>query len=263
MTNLLITNDDGIDAPALIPFAKAMQRHGNVTVVAPSRERSWIGKAISKVDPVAVTRVERHGIEAWSVDGFPADCVHVGSFGVLDTPPDLVISGINIGANNGTAYATGSGTLGAAIEASNIGVGGIAFSAMSEGIWSEWVSWVHTDPALEMWSRLAEIAADIVGIVLETGFPTGVDALSVNLPGGADLGTRRVVTDMARTRYGALLAGTNGRYEHAYDGVLHTEGDLGGSDMEALEAGFVSITPVRMASTAPLGDHIRARLQSP
>ena len=262
MTNLLITNDDGIDAPALFPFAKAMHRHGNVTVVAPNRERSWIGKAISKVDSVAVNRVERHGIEAWSVDGFPADCVHVGAFGVLDSLPDLVLSGINIGANSGSAYATGSGTLGAAIEASNIGVGGIAFSAMSEGIWREWVSWVHTEPALEMWSRLAEIAADIVGIVLETGFPAGVDALSVNLPSGADLGTRRVVTDLARTRYGALLAGTNGHYQHSYDGILHTEGNLGGSDMEALQAGLVSITPVRMATTVPLGNDIRSRLQS-
>jgi 5'-nucleotidase len=261
MKKLLITNDDGIDSPALIPLAKAMQRLGEVTVVAPNRERSWIGKAISKVDPVAVTRTDRDGIEIWSVDGFPADCVHVGAFGILDDLPDLVISGINIGANNGTAYATGSGTLGAAIEASNIGVGGLAFSAMSEGIWNEWVRWVHTKPALEMWTRLAEVAAEVATVVLETGIPDEVDALSVNLPASSDRDTRRVVTGFARTRYGALLAGTNGRYRHAYDGNLRAEGDLAGSDVEALEAGFVSITPVRMASRAPLADDLCDRLE--
>lgn len=263
MKRLLVTNDDGVDAPALIPLARAMQRLGEVTVVAPSQEQSWIGKAISKVDTVAVRRIERDGLQIWSVDGFPADCVHVGSFGVLDSPPDLVVSGINIGANNGTAYATGSGTLGAAVEASNIGIGGLAFSAMSEGPWHDWVQWVYTRPAREMWTRLAGVAADIAAVALEAGIPAEVDALSVNLPSSADLETRRVVTGFARTRYGALLAGSNGRYQHAYDGNLRAEGDLTGSDIEALDAGFVSITPVRMASTAPLGDGIRRQLEAP
>jgi len=239
-----------------------MQRFGTVAVAAPNRERSWIGKAISKVDTVTTTRIERDGVEMWSVDGFPADCVHVGAFGLLDSPPDLVISGINIGANKGTAYATGSGTLGAAVEASNIGVGGIAFSAMSVGDWNEWVGWVRTAAAAEMWTRLADIAADIVGIVLETGIPADVDALSINLPADADLATKRVVTGLARTRYGALLSGTNGRYQHSYDGTLHTEGDLAGSDLEALEAGWVSITPIRMVTAAPLGDNLRSRLET-
>ena len=261
MTTLLITNDDGIDAPALVPLARAMKRFGKVAVAAPNSERSWIGKAISRVDEVQATRVERDGIEMWAVDGFPADCVHVGAFGVLDSPPDLVVSGINIGANKGSAFATGSGTLGAAIEASNIGVGGIAFSAMSQGDWLDWVSWVRTHPAVEMWTRLAEVAADIVGVVLETGIPPTVDALSVNMPADASLTTRRVVTGLARTRYGALFAGNNGTYQHAFDGVLHTEGDLEGSDLAALDAGLVSITPVRMATAAALDDGLKQRLE--
>ena len=130
MTSLLITNDDGIDAPALVPLAKALSRLGEVTVAAPSGERSWIGKAISKVGTVQANRVERGGLEMWSIDGFPADCVQIGSLGILDTPPDLVVSGINIGSNKGSAFATGSGTLGAAVEASNMGLGGIALSAI-------------------------------------------------------------------------------------------------------------------------------------
>jgi 5'-nucleotidase len=261
MARLLITNDDGVDAPALVPLARSMQRFGEVVVAAPDRERSWIGKAISRVDEVKATPIDRDGVVIWSVAGFPADCVHVGAFGVFDEPPDLVISGINIGANKGSAFATGSGTLGAAIEASNIGVGGIAFSAMSEGDWVDWVRWVRTEAADEMWTRLARIAADIVGEVLEAGLPSAVDALSVNMPAGADDTTQRVVTTLARTRYGALFAGNDGRFRHAFDGVLHTEGSLAGSDLEVLDAGMISITPIRMANVAPLGSELRLRLE--
>ena len=261
MARLLITNDDGIDAPALVPLARAMEQFGRVAVAAPSQERSWIGKAISRVDEVSATRIERDGVEMWSVDGYPADCVHVGSFGVLDAPPNLIISGINIGANKGSAFATGSGTLGAAIEASNVGIGGIAFSAMSEGDWADWVQWVRTEPALEMWTRLARVAADIVADILEAGFPAGVDALSINMPAGADEETGRVVTTLARTRYGALFAGSNGRYRHAFDGILRTDGDLAGSDLEVLDAGLISITPIRMANMAPLDNGLRRRLE--
>jgi 5'/3'-nucleotidase len=262
MTSLLITNDDGIDAPALVPLARALSRLGNVTVAAPSGERSWIGKAISRVGTVEATSVERGGMEMWSIDGYPADCVHVGSFGILDTPPDLVISGINIGSNKGSAFATGSGTLGATVEASNIGLGGIAFSAMSVGVWEEWVRWIYTEPAGEMWSRLADVATDIVETVLETGIPPTMDVLSVNMPADADRSTPRRVTSLARTRYGSLFAATNGTYRHSFDGVLHIEGDLEGSDLQVLDEGLISITPLRYANTAPLGDEVRERWES-
>ncbi len=262
MTSLLVTNDDGIDAPALVPLARSLSRLGKVTVAAPSGERSWIGKAISRVGTVEAVAVERGGMEMWSVDGYPADCVHVGSFGILDTPPDLVVSGINIGSNKGSAFATGSGTLGATVEASNVGIGGVAFSAMSVGVWEEWVRWVYTEPAVEMWTRLAEIATDMVETILETGIPPTVDVLSVNIPADADLATERRVTTLARTKYGALFAGNNGTYHHSFDGVLHIDGDVEGSDLQALDDGLISITPIRYANTAPLGDEVRERWEA-
>jgi 5'-nucleotidase len=261
MARLLITNDDGIDAPALVPLARAMERFGEVAVVVPNRERSWIGKAITRVGPINVSRVDRGGIGMWAVEGFPADCVQIGSFGVLAQPPDLVLSGINIGANRGSAFATGSGTIGAAVEASNVGIGGIAFSALSSGIWAEWVEWSLSPAATPMWERLAAIAADIVATILRIGFPAGVDALSVNLPDSADLTTRRVVADLARTTYGRLFTGSGDSYEHAFDGVLRVQGDNAGTDMEVLDAGHVAITPIRMATTAPLNGDVRAALE--
>lgn len=263
MARLLITNDDGIDAPALVPLARALRQLGEVAVVVPSRERSWIGKAITRVGPIAVARVYRSGIEMWAVEGFPADCVQIGSYGVLAEPPDLVVSGINIGANRGSAFATGSGTIGAAVEASNIDIGGLAFSALSSGVWAEWVEWSFRPEAVPMWERLAAIAADIVSIVLRVGFPAEVDALSVNLPDHADVSTERVVTSLARTKYGRLFAGSGDSYEHAFDGILRVNGETAGTDMAALDAGYVSITPIRMATTAPLNGDLRAALEAP
>jgi 5'-nucleotidase len=263
MTNLLITNDDGIDAPALAPFAHALAALGAVTVAAPSGERSWIGKAISKVGTIPTRAVERDGLEMWSIEGTPADCVQIGSFGLLEAKPDLVLSGINIGSNKGSAFASGSGTLGAALEASNIGVGGIAFSAMSVGDWHEWVEWVYTEEAVEMWARLAVIAADIAAAILDHGFPQGVDVLSVNMPADANLDTPRRVTSLGRTRYGSLFAGNgSGVYSHSFDGILHTEGNLEGSDLQVLDDGMISITPIRYANTAPLSDALRAMLEA-
>lgn len=260
MTKLLITNDDGIDAPALVPLAKAMEQVGEVTVVAPSGERSWIGKAISRVGSVAVRRELVEGYQVWSVGGFPADCVQIGSHGILDSPPDLVISGINIGSNRGSAFATGSGTLGAAVEASNLGIPGLAFSAASEGEWSEWVEWVRTDDALEMWYRLAALAADITTTVAEFGMPQSTDVLSINFPARATAATPRRITALARTRYGGLFSETNGLYHHDFDGVLHVDGDYAGSDMAALDAGEIAITPIRMATSTTLDGPLRDRL---
>lgn len=261
MTTILITNDDGVDAPALRPLARAMQTMGSVFVVAPTRERSWIGKAISRHREIRVLELEHEGFPMWAADGYPADCVQVGAFGLVDERPDLVVSGINIGANKGSAFSTGSGTIAAAIEASNIGVPGIAFSAMADGPWSRWGPWAASTDSIGMWIRLAEVAADIAGTVLDTGFPADVDALSVNLPAAADINTERRVTTLARTSYGSLFTGRAGVYRHDWDGILHTNGDSPDSDIEVLDAGLVSITPIRMATAAPLDPTLKQRLE--
>ncbi len=262
MTTILITNDDGIDAPALRPLAKALCHLGNVAVAAPNRERSWIGKAISRHREIRVTEVEHEDFPMWAVAGYPADCVQVGAFGLLSEIPDLVVSGINIGANKGSAFSTGSGTIAAAIEASNIGVPGIAFSAMADGPWHQWGPWAASTDSTEMWVRLAEVAAEIAATVLEAGFPPEVDALSVNFPAAADTNTERRITTLARTSYGSLFSGRDGVYSHDWDGVLHTNGDSPDSDIAVLDAGIISITPIRMATAVPLDPGLQRRLES-
>src|SRR5437899_1526952 len=104
MRTVLITNDDGIDSPTLAPLARALQGFGTVRVVVPAIERSWVGKSITRFEALHVQATERDGIPMYAVTGTPADCVSLGVHTLYPTPPDLVISGINLGLNFGLAF---------------------------------------------------------------------------------------------------------------------------------------------------------------
>ncbi|MGI9647457.1 MAG: 5'/3'-nucleotidase SurE [Acidimicrobiia bacterium] len=251
MTWLLITNDDGVDSPALVPLVEALAGLSRVEVVVPDRERSWIGKAITRHDPVIVEPTTRGGMPITTATGYPADCVQLGIHALFPEPPALVISGINIGYNHGTAYIQSSGTVGAAIEAMLAGVPSVALSAGSHSRpWPEWREWVHTKDANEMWTRLAAISADLVEKVLATDAPESV--VNVNLPDDATASTRRRVTSVARVGYEQLFRSDgHGRYVHDFGGGMRQFAGLEGTDIEAAAKGEVSISPV-----APAGEGV-------
>mgnify|MGYP001816361150 FL=1 len=129
MSFILVTNDDGVDSPALPALVRALSNRWPVRAVVPSRERSWIGKAISRWQDIQVELVERDGVEIHSVDGFPADCTQLGVHSLFEEKPDMVVSGINVGFNHGLAFFLSSGTVGAASEGWIAGLPAIAFSA--------------------------------------------------------------------------------------------------------------------------------------
>ena len=124
---ILITNDDGINAPALKPLAEWAKKHGEVTVVAPKIEQSGKSHGIEIIKPMEIKKVDfLPGIDAYSVDSTPADCVRFGIIG-LKRDYDLVISGINRGYNLGKDIVY-SGTVGAIYEASGLGIKSVALS---------------------------------------------------------------------------------------------------------------------------------------
>ena len=244
MTWILVTNDDGVDAKALVPLSRALGELAPVRVVAPHIERSWVGKAITRFEPVKVTTIEMDGVEVHSCTGYPADCVQLGVNTLFDTPPALVVSGINLGHNHGSAYLQSSGTVGASLEACLAGVDGLAVSAGVEGDFHTWREWALSDDSLPMWERLAAITADLVSTMLEAG-PQGI-ALSVNYPDDADLETERRLTTVAETGYDSLFREESpGTYTHAYRGGLRHLAALEGTDIAAARDGVVAITPVR------------------
>ena len=128
---ILITNDDGINAPGIKLLAEWARAIGEVTVVAPKVEQSGMSHAIQFVEPIEIKQVPfMEGVEAWQMDSTPADCVRFGVFG-LNREYDLVLSGINRGVNVGVDLVY-SGTVAAIFEAARLGHRGIAFSTFPD-----------------------------------------------------------------------------------------------------------------------------------
>jgi 5'-nucleotidase len=259
---ILVTNDDGVDSPALVPLIRALEPLAPTRVVVPSRERSWISKAISRWDEIRVERVEREGLGIYSIGGFPADCTNLGVHSLFEEAPEMVVSGINIGLNSGLGFFLSSGTVGAAAEGWIAGLPAIALSVGVPGSDRDWKGQVTALKDEAMWRRAAALSADVVRRVLEMGFPPGVDLLNVNFPVDADVGTRRVVTHIADVGYGALFRRqSEDVYVHDYGGSLRGGANLDGSDLGVLREGWVSITPIRLAHTAEVGEEVRRRLE--
>ncbi len=276
MATLLVTNDDGIDSPLLLPLVRALDPLGEVRVVVPSEERSWIGKAISRFDALRVETEIRDGVELYAVNGTPADCVSLGVHALFDAPPDIVVSGINLGLNFGSAFVLSSGTIGGAFEAAIAGVPAVAFSMAlpndAYGLSGDArVTALGKRPAV-----IAETCADIVRLLLGEKFPETVDCFSVNLPADAHLKTARRVTRTTRTGYGPLFVrGEDGSYRHRFSRLNVSATDLvadgtatsdalrtEGGDIDAIQRGFVAITPIRVRLDVELSESLRSRLES-
>lgn len=265
MPHLLLTNDDGVDSPALLPFAHALESVGDVTVVVPDRERSWIGKAISRTGDIGTRTVERDGRRIITCSGYPADATQLGVHTVSEHAPDLVVSGINVGLNHGTAFMLSSGTVGAAIEGWISGRPAIAFSAgptaTTAAAYRTWRNHAWSAAATAQWTQLAETCAAILRDAIDSGLLDLADVVSVNLPFDATPSTPRRVTEIARVRYGALFREVErDRYRNGYVDLDHPE-LLDGTDLEAFRDGVVSIAPIRMPQTVDVPDAVRAQIE--
>ena len=257
---ILLTNDDGVDSPALLPFARALSALAPVRVVVPDRERSWIGKAISRWDELTTQQVEREGLELVCVSGSPADCVNLASHKLLPAPPDLVISGVNLGLNTGAGFFLSSGTVGAAMEGWIAGIPSLAFSVGSVSREQARQSQASGD---DFWQRAAGLSADIAASIHGLGYPRQADLISVNFPPQADLSTPRVITRLARVGYrGLFVESEAGRFRHDYRGEIHSDAPpADDSDVAVVSSGCVSITPVRLTADVSLDPTQREALE--
>jgi len=182
VVRILVTNDDGILAPGILPLAQAMTEHGDVTVIAPDTEYSGAGAAIGAIweQTPHVTRHRLEGIaEAWAVNGPPALAVMYARLGAFGEPFDLVVSGINPGANVGRSVYH-SGTVGACLSGRNGGWSGIAVSQASAGWGVEGQAWEEM-VKLQQWETAATVASAFVRGYLEHP-PTEVVIANINVP---------------------------------------------------------------------------------
>ena len=234
--HILVSNDDGYSAPGIKALATQMKRFGRVTVVAPEHNHSGASNSLTLNRPLSVTRVDN---DVFAISGTPSDCVHLALTGLLDDRPDLVVSGINCGANMGddTMY---SGTVAAAIEGYIFGIDSLAFSQIDRG-----------------WGEL-ESAAAMAGRVVERFLDRKNDdetvLLNVNMP------------NLPLETFAGIRATRLGR-RHTAERMIHEVNPRGnpiywlgaagkprdaseGTDFWATSHGFVSVTPLQIDLTA-------------
>jgi 5'-nucleotidase len=182
MARILVTNDDGIDSVGLALLARALLPLGDVMIVAPDGEYSGASAAFGPLHLIRPEVQERtvRGIEqAYAVNGPPALCVLFGRLGVFGSRPDLIVSGINPGANVGRSVYH-SGTVGAALTARNGGISGVAISQEVADVAVEGQGWEDV-VAAQLWETAAAVAAVVVGGVLAEASAEPV-VLNVNVP---------------------------------------------------------------------------------
>jgi 5'-nucleotidase len=231
---ILLSNDDGYFAPGLAALAEGLAGLGDITVVAPERDRSGASNSLTLDRPLSL----RHASNGFGyVNGTPTDCVHMAVTGILDFEPDVVVSGINSGSNMGddTLY---SGTVAAATEGYLLGIPSIAISL--------------SGTVFEHYGTAARVAYSLVERIKRAPFGAPV-LLNVNVP---DVPFDRI-TAMEVTRLGRrhkaqpVVAGKNPRGEKVYwvgpAGAAREAGP--GTDFNAIERGAVSITPLQVDLT--------------
>jgi 5'-nucleotidase len=233
---ILLSNDDGYQAEGLVALHAALREIADVEVIAPELNNSAKSNALTLNAPIYVHRAPS-GFRY--VSGTPADCVHIALSGLLDYRPDLVVSGINNGANMGddTIY---SGTVGAAMEGYLFGIPAIAFSQVQKG-------WGHVDSA-------ARVACELVQHLMQR--PTDKPSpwlLNVNIPNMPyeQLRARQVARLGRRHAAEPVIAQTSPRGETMYwIGAAGPASDAGeGTDFHAAAQGHVVVTPLQIDLT--------------
>jgi 5'-nucleotidase len=241
--HILVTNDDGVLAPGLLALVSEMRKLGKVSVLAP--DRNWSGgghvKTLDRALRVKEVRLA-DGTQAFAGDGAPSDCVALGTLGYFKEPIDLVVSGINAGANLGHDV-TYSGTVTAAMEAVIAGIPGIAVSLETM---ENHIGEINYGPA-------ARSALKVVRQVIENGLSHEI-LLNINVPFLPDEKIRGVILTRQglRVYHSRLDERTDPRNKPYYwiGGDAPTGVPERGTDVGALAEGFVSVTPLQLDLTA-------------
>lgn len=234
---ILIVNDDSIHAGGIALLARIAMEFGDVTIVAPAQQCSAMSQRITIRGTLTAKRAADFpvGVDAWEVDGTPADCVKAAMLCILREKPDLVLSGINAGWNAGFDIAH-SGTLGAAFEAAMYGIPAAAFSNAHGA-------------SLDLAEKyLAGILRELIAAPMPAGA-----VWNVNFPGCAEEDLKGILRDrtvapapLFRERYAQTLL-PDGSLRLTIDGEMVTADDPtpAGSDLEAVLHGYISIGPVK------------------
>ncbi|HUP61172.1 MAG TPA: 5'/3'-nucleotidase SurE [Thermoanaerobaculia bacterium] len=232
MPRILVTNDDGIYSEGLRKLADVCRTFGDVLIVAPDREQSAASHALTLNRPLRMLQIQEH---EWIVDGTPTDCVNLAILKLMkEHRPDLIVSGINFGPNLGDDV-TYSGTISAAFEGALLNIPSIAFSAL-----------VGEDFSFD---RCAEFAGELTRVALEQHRDPSI-ILNVNFPVTNFAGVK--ITKLGKRIYSEGVIerrDPRGRKYYWIGGEPPVWHPGEGTDFEAVQNGFVSITPLHLDLT--------------
>ncbi|MGH2849086.1 MAG: 5'/3'-nucleotidase SurE [Solirubrobacteraceae bacterium] len=258
MRNILLTNDDGIEADGLRSLRRALVQldEVRVVVIAPDGNRSAMARSITTRRPLWVAEVEfADGTTGYATDGTPVDCVRLANLGLIDGfEADLVVSGINHGANLGDDI-TYSGTVAAALEGLVLGIPGIAISQQSARADGDWTGTGTYD-----FDVAADFVARLVESLRDSPLPPAT-LLNVNVPGVEPAGVevtrlgKRVYRDELR-----LETEEEGRRRYWIYGTAPGYEDEPGTDLAALARGRIALTPLHFDLTDRPGIEALQRL---
>lgn len=233
---ILISNDDGIRAEGIQVLAQEIRRFADVVVVAPDNEQSASSHSLTLHRPL---RVYRHSSTEYSVDGTPTDCITLAVHEILKKKPDLIVSGINRGANLGDDVHY-SGTVSAAVEGALMGIPSLAVSL---------VVWGDQKPYFE---TAAHFARKLVKKVIQEGLPKGL-VLNVNVPNVSEKKIKGYAfSRLGKRNYGEVIfekLDPRGRKYYWIGGDDRTFNDIPGSDGNRIYKKIISITPLQVDLT--------------
>lgn len=238
LLNILVSNDDGIDAPGIHALVRELKKLGRVTVVAPDRQQSAVGHAITMNQPLRVKEFRKNGtLFGYAVEGTPADAVKLAVRGLLKKCPDVLVSGINHGANTAISVIY-SGTVSAATEGTILGIPSIAVSLATYG------------PADFRYA--AKFTRRITRMVVERGLPQGT-LLNINIPPVPEHRIRGVrVTRQGRAiwddRFDVRRDPANKQY-YWLTGALEDADRDTRADHWAVSHNYISVTPIHYELT--------------
>ena len=232
--HILLSNDDGIHAIGLNLLAKALAPLGKITVVAPHRNRSASSNSLTLERPIRANTITKNW---YSVDGTPTDCVHLGITGLITDEPNIVVAGINAGANLGDDVIY-SGTVAAAIEGRFLGLPSVAISvASSQPLYLE---------------DAAQVSYELISTLVSTDLPNDV-IININIPNLPKEELRGIQTTRLGNRHKAepVIKSEDPRGKPIYwVGAAGSEQDAGpGTDFHAIKNGFVSVSPMYLDLT--------------
>lgn len=243
-TRILISNDDGISAHGIEALCDVMSEFGETWVVAPDRDRSATSHSMSLHEPI---RVEKIGLRRYAVSGTPTDCVYLAMHHIMPHKPDLVVSGINHGANLGCDVIY-SGTIAAAMEGAILGTKALALSLVLPGSSS-----MLQDLSREDFTVAAAVAQHLVRVLLKEDQPKGV-LLNVNIPWlpAAERPKGFKVCRLGYSNWSHSVVKRQDPRGKAYfwiGGERQGHDDFADSDNLAVQSGYTSLTPVHFDLT--------------